>query len=68
MKDKKADKEKKPDSGPDTIELLPDAWERFEKALDRVAKSTPMHRTAKSSLNARKGFPKVASPAKGSDS
>jgi hypothetical protein len=29
------------------IELHPDAWERFEKAVDVVMKSPPKHRTAK---------------------
>jgi hypothetical protein len=29
------------------IELRPDAWERFERAVDIVAKSPPQHRTAK---------------------
>jgi hypothetical protein len=27
------------------VELVPDAWERFEKAVDKVAKSPPQHRT-----------------------
>lgn len=36
----------KPISG-DDIELLPDAWERFEKAVDEVAKLPPQHRSAK---------------------
>jgi hypothetical protein len=29
------------------IELLPDAWARFERAVDVVAKSPPQHRTKK---------------------
>jgi hypothetical protein len=29
------------------IELLPDAWARFERAVDVVAKSPPQHRKAK---------------------
>jgi hypothetical protein len=29
------------------IELVPDAWERFEKAVATVAKSGPKHRPAK---------------------
>jgi hypothetical protein len=29
------------------IELHADAWDRFEKAVDKVAKSPPQHRTAK---------------------
>jgi len=28
------------------MELLPDAWERFERAFEVVAKSGPKHRTA----------------------
>jgi hypothetical protein len=27
------------------IELRPDAWKRFERAVDVVAKSPPQHRT-----------------------
>jgi hypothetical protein len=27
------------------IEFEPDAWERFERAIDVVAKSPPQHRT-----------------------
>lgn len=30
-----------------SIELEPDAWERFERAVDVVAKSPPQHRIAK---------------------
>jgi hypothetical protein len=26
------------------LELVPDAWERFERAVDTVIKSGPMHR------------------------
>ena len=29
------------------IELQPDAWQRFERAVDVVAKSPPQHRKAK---------------------
>jgi hypothetical protein len=32
---------------PPEIELHPDAWERFEKAVDVVMRSPPKHRTAK---------------------
>jgi hypothetical protein len=28
----------------DDLEILPDAWERFERAVDKVIKSGPMHR------------------------
>jgi hypothetical protein len=29
------------------VELQPDAWQRFERAVDVVAKSPPQHRAAK---------------------
>jgi hypothetical protein len=29
------------------VELEPDAWQRFERAVDVVAKSPPQHRVAK---------------------
>jgi hypothetical protein len=29
------------------VELLPDAWERFERAVGVVAKSPPQHRAGK---------------------
>jgi hypothetical protein len=29
------------------LELEPDAWQRFERAVDVVAKSPPQHRAAK---------------------
>ncbi len=32
---------------PKEIELLPDAWERFERAVDTVAMSGPKHRVGK---------------------
>jgi len=34
-------------------ELRPDAWERFERAIDVVAKSPPQHRAAKGKSNAK---------------
>lgn len=30
---------------PDDIELVPDAWGRFERAVDTVSKSGPQHRS-----------------------
>jgi hypothetical protein len=33
------------DSKKSGIELRPDAWQRFERAVDVVAKSPPQHRT-----------------------
>jgi hypothetical protein len=29
------------------IELHPDAWERFERTVDKVVKGPPVHRTGK---------------------
>lgn len=29
------------------VELLPDAWERFERAVKMIAKAKPKHRPAK---------------------
>jgi hypothetical protein len=31
---------------PDDIQLVPDAWNRFERAVDTVSKSGPQHKTA----------------------
>jgi len=39
------------------IELVPNAWKRFERAVDVVAKSSPQHRVKKSSAK-RKRSPK----------
>jgi hypothetical protein len=36
------------------IELEPDAWQRFERAVKVVAKSPPQHRTAKAKAKKRK--------------
>jgi hypothetical protein len=36
------------------IELEPDAWERFERALDVVAKSPPQHRVKKAKVGQKK--------------
>ena len=35
------------------IELHPDAWERFEKAITTVAKAKPIHRSTKKKARAR---------------
>lgn len=37
---------KKPREGTSDIEPLPDAWERFERAVDVVMKSPPKHQSA----------------------
>jgi hypothetical protein len=40
-------------------ELHPDAWARFERAVDVVAKSPPQHRTARTKKKVRgAGVPK----------
>jgi hypothetical protein len=36
------------------IETFPDAWERFERAVDVVAKSPPQHRISKSNKKTSK--------------
>jgi hypothetical protein len=38
---------KSPKKEESAIELVPDAWPRFEQFIKRVAKSGPQHRTAK---------------------
>jgi hypothetical protein len=51
---------------PTQIDLEPDAWQRFERAVDVVAKSPPQHRSktgpkksaGKKSKRARKKFAK----------
>lgn len=35
------------------VELEPDAWERFEKAVDVVVKAPPKHANAKGEVNAK---------------
>jgi hypothetical protein len=36
------------------IQLQPDAWSRFERAIDVVAKSPPQHRTKKKKRSSKK--------------
>jgi hypothetical protein len=36
------------------IEIEPDAWQRFERAVDVVAKSPPRHRTKSKSSKRKK--------------
>jgi hypothetical protein len=38
----------------DEIELRPDGWERFEKAVDAAVKGGPKHRAAKKAVRKRK--------------
>lgn len=40
-------KAKRRQGGGDTVELRPDGWERFNRAVNAAAKSGPKHRTAK---------------------
>ncbi len=35
------------------VELVPDAWERFERAIAAIGKAKPIHRPAKSKRKAR---------------
>jgi hypothetical protein len=45
----------KPKAGTEKdVELHPDAWERFARAVDVVAKSPPQHRSKKKSVTAQK--------------
>jgi hypothetical protein len=37
---------------PDDIELVPDSWARFERAVDTVVKGGPQHRVVKSGQSA----------------
>jgi hypothetical protein len=39
------------------VELRPDAWSRFERAVDVVAKSPPQHRKKKPKTRKRKTKP-----------
>ncbi len=36
------------------VELEPDAWQRFERAVDVVSKSPPQHRVAKKKTSPKK--------------
>jgi hypothetical protein len=40
------------------IELVPDAWERFERAVDVVAKSPPQPRTSTAKQESHSSKPK----------
>jgi hypothetical protein len=42
------------------IELHPDAWKRFERAADVVAKSPPQHRVGKKKKTVKKTKRKTA--------
>jgi hypothetical protein len=37
-----------------TLEVVPDAWSRFERAVDVVAKSPPQHRIKKKAQKKKK--------------
>jgi hypothetical protein len=43
----------KPDRNKD-IELHPDAWERFEKAITVIGKAKPIHRPTKKKARAKR--------------
>jgi hypothetical protein len=38
----------------DDIEMQPDAWSRFERAIDVVAKSPPQHRAKKTPVKKKR--------------
>lgn len=42
-----ADKAKSAGKAKDDLEIVPDAWERFERAVDSAVKGGPMHRQAR---------------------
>jgi hypothetical protein len=49
----------KPKQNPQEVEISPDAWSRFEHAVDVVAKSPPQHRTKSKEPQSREtGAPK----------
>jgi hypothetical protein len=41
-----------PSFKPDDIELIPDAWEQFERAADTVVKGGPQHRKKREKASA----------------
>ncbi len=51
----------KREADPEPLKTEPDAWERFEKAMDKVVKAPPQHRSGRA-LESR-GAP--ATPRKG---
>jgi hypothetical protein len=50
-------KEPKRKSKPSDIELVPDAWPRFEKFITEIVKAGPQHRTAPAKSTTPKGIP-----------
>lgn len=54
-----ADKERKtePHNRSAGLEIEPDAWERFERAVDVVVKSSPKHRRSASQAKSGKSAP-----------
>lgn len=44
----------KPKQKPEEIETVPDAWERFERAVDVALKTPPMHKEASKAEPKRK--------------
>jgi hypothetical protein len=61
-------KAKRPDPAIDEIELHPDAWERFERALKKAAKASPHHRTATQAVEDRPAKKKRGGGARASQS
>ena len=52
-------------NAPKEIELHPDAWERFERAVGAVAKAPPQHRHAKKMTATKKRAKKKAPQKRG---
>jgi len=48
----------------DSVELEPDAWERFERAVKVVAKSPPQHREAPKPKRKKKASQRKKKPGK----
>jgi hypothetical protein len=57
-------KAKKPNPKIDEIELVPDAWPRFERFIKEIAKAGPQHRTGGKSpaLSQKTSKPKTKNP------
>jgi hypothetical protein len=51
----------------DSGDIHPDAWKRFERAVDVVAKSPPQHRKKTSATKKHRALRKKGSPARKPD-
>jgi hypothetical protein len=49
---------KLPSESPGKLELYPDAWDRFERAVDAAVKSGPKHKIGKRKAKASQEAPK----------